>query len=715
MPYIHIRDFKGGLDRRRMRATAPAGSLWKLENAHITRGSEIEKAKVWVEAYDLSAKSTFGALKVPGGDIYVFGSVSTPSGLPSGVTYQRLQHPDGLAMTALLSADLYDGKVYAVAEFTGGFRIHFYDAVVVDDWLNGRVRASMTNNDGIATHLKALIDAGEAAVDDGNKVTCSRTGAVLTLTSTENESIDISATALNVEGGTDNQTAAVVVTQEAIETIAEVTASCLVEIVSGSESAGVNKITSIRVNGVEVMSGAVDWATSSIATAAAVAANITAHTSSPNYTATSEGPRVRVSAAAGTGAGSNGLYCYATRAGDVLLSVGTYDGMNFGSSGINPTYQIIGGGTAGVAGQPQIATVTIGGTFEVGDEFTVTVGERNYGASGNPFPVGEYATILRGKVYSLTGGTMAFSGVNTPTEWNEGDAGAGFVQMSTQAAGSENLVAIVPYFNNAAILSERNVQIWFLDTDPDLNQQVQVLNNTGALAAKSVVAFGDSDVFYLADSGIRSLRARDSSNAAYVGDVGTAIDALVGEQYMTLTAAQIAASVGVIEPIDGRYLLAVDDRMYVFSFFPVSKVSAWSTYEPDLTFTWMTQDGRKVYGRADDDKIYLLGGANNDTYDEEVTCLVETPYLSGDDPATKKQFRSFDIACEGTWKVWAGGDPTNPDALDYIGEVAQTTYGLARIAFNLNSTHIYLKLTNQSDGPARIGEIVVHYSTAEKG
>ena len=43
MPYILVEDFRGGLDTRRMNVTATPGTLVTLENAHITRGGEIEK------------------------------------------------------------------------------------------------------------------------------------------------------------------------------------------------------------------------------------------------------------------------------------------------------------------------------------------------------------------------------------------------------------------------------------------------------------------------------------------------------------------------------------------------------------------------------------------------------------------------------------------------------------------------------------------------
>ena len=43
MAYIVIEDFRAGLDRRKLPVSSPQGSLQSLENAHITRGGEIEK------------------------------------------------------------------------------------------------------------------------------------------------------------------------------------------------------------------------------------------------------------------------------------------------------------------------------------------------------------------------------------------------------------------------------------------------------------------------------------------------------------------------------------------------------------------------------------------------------------------------------------------------------------------------------------------------
>ena len=131
------------------------------------------------------------------------------------------------------------------------------------------------------------------------------------------------------------------------------------------------------------------------------------------------------------------------------------------------------------------------------------------------------------KAHIGSASTLFFSGVNSPRKWGESGVGAGFINMSNSSGGAEILTGIDLYQGNLAAFSRRSVQIWSIDPDPANNRQGQVLLNTGAFGPGSVVSVGDIDIFYLSDSGVRSLRARDSSNAAVVNDVGTPIDSLV--------------------------------------------------------------------------------------------------------------------------------------------------------------------------------------------
>src|SRR3546814_16009278 len=95
-----------------------------------------------------------------------------------------------------------------------------------------------------------------------------------------------------------------------------------------------------------------------------------------------------------------------------------------------------------------------------------------------------------------------------------------------------------------------------MDPDPDLIVLTQRLQKTGTFAGKSALSYGALDVFYLHSSGVRSLRARDSSNAAYVNDVGIALAPEIRAYMKTLTAAQREAAIAVMESPDRRFWLA---------------------------------------------------------------------------------------------------------------------------------------------------------------
>src|SRR3546814_18758437 len=87
----------------------------------------------------------------------------------------------------------------------------------------------------------------------------------------------------------------------------------------------------------------------------------------------------------------------------------------------------------------------------------------------------------------------------------------------------------------SAFFARNNIQIWSVDVDEDLNVFLQPIKDTGTRSAGSVRSYGNNDLFYLDDSGIRSIRTRDSYTAAYVEAVGTRFATLVKEHMDDLT------------------------------------------------------------------------------------------------------------------------------------------------------------------------------------
>lgn len=177
MGYLVLEDFRGGLDARKFRLAAPAGTLTEAINGHITSGAEFEKRKAFVrvanptEATSLPA-GTFWLLPVATG-ILAFGSDDLAGAdYPAGFAYQRLQHPSVLfgstysagnhAMTEVLWAEVYGGKAFVIARFADTRAFCYFDGTLVSDFTAGLILPHLAaHNVNIATHLVSLIDALE--------------------------------------------------------------------------------------------------------------------------------------------------------------------------------------------------------------------------------------------------------------------------------------------------------------------------------------------------------------------------------------------------------------------------------------------------------------------------------------------------------------------------------------------------------------------------
>lgn len=690
MAYFEITDFRSGMDTRRMAVLSVPGSLISLVNGHINRGGEIEKRLAFVEQIQLP-DSTFGLAAI-GGTLYTFGSaasVTFPTGSPSNLVYQQLAHPSGAAMAKVIQASAFAGLPYVIAQYDDGTIYHYYNGSRHTEFVEARARASFTITGGTAGGIAATASftVTGGVNSSADQVTSIRAGTLSIMTQSVQHDGSNSSTAaalaaeINSFVGNPDFTAVAVGSTVTITAVTPGTAynglaltiNTTGGFTVGSVSAlagGVdNAITSITVDGVNIIGSQINHTGSNTTTAAAVAAAINEFTSAPEYRALAVGNKVNVMIQA-AGAANNGKSMVINTTGNVTTSVST----------------------VALAGGANLVTTPAG---------------------SETYLPGEYSKPAKSKMYTTASSLLHFSGIEAPLEANEAAKEAGFINLASNAEGSERLTSIANYQQNLAIFSERTVQVWYVDVTVGGNQQLQVLNNTGAIAPRSVQEIGDSDVFYLSESGIRSLRARNVSNAAFATDIGNPIDTLVLEDINT-DRLSVRESRAVLEPRDGRYILAVGSKCYVFSYFPASQVSAWSLYEPGFSVTDWGIIGRKLYCRSSDGKLYLLGGANGTTYDD-TQVVAYVPYVNGSKPATKKTFTGMDVACEGLWKVEIATNPNDLTALETVAYIEETTYGKGNVSFVAQATHLASKLTSQNTGYAKLGSMAFHFEGGDAG
>jgi hypothetical protein len=160
MSYLFIGSFKYGLDTRKSELTQTLGTLQVAENCHINGGGEAEKRKAFVGLNDTVGRAlansilpanVFGA--EPGlSTIYVFGSIATPGGLPTGTTYIRCQSPQGGSMTSVVNSCSYAGLPFVIATFNDSGTTNtyaFYNGSLVRDMTSGVVLANLAGT-GVA-------------------------------------------------------------------------------------------------------------------------------------------------------------------------------------------------------------------------------------------------------------------------------------------------------------------------------------------------------------------------------------------------------------------------------------------------------------------------------------------------------------------------------------------------------------------------------------
>jgi hypothetical protein len=718
MSYLVIDDFKLGMDRRKERIAGTPGALWEGINGHINRGGSFERRKKFVKKYALPAGTTFGLTQV-NRQLYVFGSSASPGAIPSGVNYQQLAHTASANMIGILDVTSFGGKIYAIAQFDNGDIFHYYNGSRVTTW--DTVAHGVSSNSAIASALAASI-----ALDPRYIATSNGTVATI-IAAIAGTAFTISATAVN-GGATNDQTLTLNTVQANVAAVAETPAAFTITVTAGTpQNNGDPNQNSIQTlhdtNSLALIGAPVPWVVSNNFTAQAVANAINQQaaalslSSIVGYTASAVANVVTVQAPTGRGASNNGLHILSRTTGNFSWNSATVSGItNTGAGEVDAGAQS--GGVNAIAAVAQVVTATVGGTYEDADIFTLTLDGVIYRTTGLAAGTGITCLTYNQRVYSSAYSLLEYCALNDPTTWGSGTAG--FINMTNQDANNDPLVGIQQYQNRIAIFSRSNVQIWILAVDPSLNTFQQSVQNTGSLSNRATSQYGNIDVFYLDTTGERSIRARDASNAPAVNDVGVAVDSFIQEYMATLSGKQISRACAVIEPIDGRYWLAMHNRMFVYSFFPGSKISAWTYY--DLTdeigsndISEMVRSGSRVYIRSGDN-IHLYGGDTNAVYpsDNEIPTKISLPFLSASKPATTKGINGFDVGLTGEWQatLLVRPDDDTQGRLN-IGVFNQPTYSLNDNIVQMPTPLFAIELVCTKGGKATVSNMVVHFDYDE--
>ena len=255
-----------------------------------------------------------------------------------------------------------------------------------------------------------------------------------------------------------------------------------------------------------------------------------------------------------------------------------------------------------------------------------------------------------------------------------------------QDADGESLVSLEIYYDKLSVFSSEATQIWSVDPDPLQNNLDQVLRGAGTISPLGSLQYGSGDVLYLSQTGVRSIKARDASNSGAVSDIGSPIDFEIQNLYTARGAGCFAGAKALLEPIVGRFWMIFSDQIFVLSYFPGPKITAWSRYTIPFAADYAVTCGGRIFLRSGN-ALYAYGGADGNIYDATVG-EVRLPYLDMQKPGNNKIFEALDMTVQGDWRVANSFDFNNPDAEETLGTFSAPTWRTGRASFTGDSARI---------------------------
>lgn len=124
--------------------------------------------------------------------------------------------------------------------------------------------------------------------------------------------------------------------------------------------------------------------------------------------------------------------------------------------------------------------------------------------------------------------------------------------------------------------------------------------------------------------------------------------------------------------------------------------------------------GNRVYVLATDGKVYLYGGADNETFDRCRT-RIATPWLNFGHASTFKQIQGLDAAIYGNWDIYASANPRNSALTRVISRgvgstVDDSTFDVGHFSYSGHGTHVKIQADSYDDLESKLGRINILYS-----
>ena len=312
------------------------------------------------------------------------------------------------------------------------------------------------------------------------------------------------------------------------------------------------------------------------------------------------------------------------------------------------------------------------------------------------------------KIYAKGTETVRFCATNAPRNWTA-VSDAGFLPTGIQAQGSTAVTALGQFGQKKLVVfMVDGIQVWGVDPNPALNALQNIIPNIGTRYAKSPLGFS-GDIFFLSETGFRSLTVSQLTDNFNDIDIGSAVDSLVHDSVLTTDDPQSVFYSGL-----GQFWSINGSDVWVYSFSRTAKLAAWSRFSiPVISDSHAVLNG-ELYIRSGNDvyivdrKVYADNGAIP-------TVTVEFPYLDFKTPGVLKQLTGVDSIGTGTpnlqfkWMNIVNGVPTEfiTSAIPIIS--GNTTIPGPLTPVELCATAIAPVITHAANEDFRLDSLTFYY------
>lgn len=239
------------------------------------------------------------------------------------------------------------------------------------------------------------------------------------------------------------------------------------------------------------------------------------------------------------------------------------------------------------------------------------------------------------KIYAKGTEVVRFCATNAPRDWTS-VSDAGFLATGIQAQGSTDVTALGQFSRTKMVVfTIDGIQVWNVDPNPALNSLDNIIPNIGTRYAKSPLGFS-GDIFFLSESGFRSLTVSQLTDNFNDVDIGSSIDSLIKDSILVNDDPQSIFYSGL-----GQFWSINKTDIWVYSFSRTSKLSAWSRFNINVI-----ADSHAVLNG----ELYIRNGNDVFIVDRKVfsddgmvpTVTVEFPFLDFKAPGVLKQLFAVD-------------------------------------------------------------------------